>query len=161
MDARRLAVKGHQAAVSNDSLSFTLFNELSAVPCAAEQVKAFCRDRDIPGPIAYKFGLALDETLTNAISYAFHDGRPHRIEVRVEKRDGHLTAIVSDDGEPFDPLSQPAPDIHAPVEDRKIGGLGIHLLRTLMDTVEYRRLGGRNNLTFRIRVAETPSSQQR
>lgn len=139
--------------MSNDTLSLAVFNELSAVPRAAEQVETFCRERNIPAPVAYKFNLALDETLTNAISYAFSDGRRHRIEVRIEDRDGYLTAIVSDDGAPFDPLSRPKPDIHAPVEQRQIGGLGIHLLRTLMDAVEYRRLDDRNVLTFRIRVA--------
>src|SRR4029077_18861751 len=97
------------------------------------------------------FSLALDETLTNAVSYAFSEGGRHSIAVRIEHRDGYLTAIVSDDGAPFDPLSQAAPDVHAPIEQRKIGGLGIHLVRTLMETVEYRRRGDRNELTFRIR----------
>jgi anti-sigma regulatory factor (Ser/Thr protein kinase) len=63
-----------------------------------------------------------------------------------------LIADVSDGGAPFDPLAQPAPDIHAPIEERKVGGLGIHLLRTLMDAVEYRRADGRNHLSFRIRT---------
>lgn len=138
--------------MSSDCLSLTLLNEPSAVPRAAEQVEAFCRAQNIPGPIAYKFNLALDETLTNTISHAFADGGRHQIDVRVEHRDGYLTATVSDDGTPFDALAQPPPDLHAAVEDRKIGGLGIHLLRTLMDTVAYRRHDDRNHLTFRIRV---------
>ena len=140
--------------MSKDALSFTVSNALPDVPRAAEQVEAFCRDQNIPAPIAYKFGLALDEMLTNAISYAFADGKRHAIEIRIENRDGYLTAIVSDDGAPFDPLSQPVPDVHAPVEDRKAGGLGIHLLRKLMDEVDYQRRDSRNILTFRIRVAE-------
>ena len=138
--------------MSEDALSFAVSNTLSEVPRAAEQVGAFCRDRNIAAPIAYKFGLALDETLTNIISYAFPDGRRHTIEIRVEHSDGYLTAVVSDDGAPFDPLSQPAPDIQAPVEQRKIGGLGIHLLRKLMDRADYQRRDGRNILTFRIRT---------
>jgi len=72
--------------------------------------------------------------------------------VQIEVRNGDLAATVSDDGAPFDPLSQPPPDIHAPAEDRKVGGLGIHLLRSLMDSVEYRRADGRNRLTFRTRT---------
>jgi serine/threonine-protein kinase RsbW len=72
--------------------------------------------------------------------------------VRIEFRNGALTATVSDDGRPFDPLSQPSPDIHAPLEDRTIGGLGIHLIRSMMDAVEYRRADGRNHLTFRTHV---------
>jgi len=66
--------------------------------------------------------------------------------------DKELIATVSDDGKAFNPLEQSPPDIHAPLEDRKIGGLGIHLLRTLMEKVEYRRDDGRNHLTFRTRV---------
>jgi len=138
--------------VSKDPLFVTVSNALLEVPRAAEQVEAFCRERKIPAPIAYKFGLALDETLTNVISYAFPDGKRHAIEIRLECSDGYLTAVVSDDGAPFDPLSQPAPDIHAPVEQRKIGGLGIHLLRKLMDRADYQRRDGRNILTFRIRT---------
>ena len=74
--------------------------------------------------------------------------------MRIDIGGGFLSATVSDDGKPFDPLSLPEPDIHAPIEERKVGGLGIHLLRKLMDTVEYRRTGERNELSFGIRIAE-------
>ena len=135
--------------MENDSLSIVLNSELSEVPRVAARVEAFCRAWDIPGRIAYRFSLALEEALTNVISYAFSDGHRHEIAVQIECRNGGLAATVSDDGEPFDPLAQPPPDIHAAVEDRKVGGLGIHLLRSLMDKVEYRRADGRNHLTFR------------
>ena len=140
--------------MSKDALSFTVSNALSEVPRAAEQVEAFCRDRNIPAAVAYKFGLALDETLTYIISYAFADGQRHAIEVRLAYNDGYLTANVNDDGAPFDPLSQPEPDVHAPIEQRKIGGLGIHLVRKLMDKADYQRRDGRNILTFSIRTDE-------
>ena len=140
--------------MSEDSLSITLLNDLAAVPDAAERVEAFCRDRGIPRRIAHRFSLALDESLTNAVSHAFPDGGSHRIDVRVEHRGSYLSATVSDDGTAFDPLAQPPPDVHAPIEERTVGGLGIHLLRSLTDAVEYRRLGDRNNLTFRIRIVE-------
>jgi serine/threonine-protein kinase RsbW/sigma-B regulation protein RsbU (phosphoserine phosphatase) len=92
----------------------------------------------------------LDEVLTNTVSYGFPQGGRHSIAVRIEHRTGTLTATVSDDGAPFDPLAQPIPDVHAPITERRVGGLGIHLLRTLMDSVEYRRRGDRNELTFGI-----------
>jgi anti-sigma regulatory factor (Ser/Thr protein kinase) len=135
-----------------DSLSFALFNNLSEIPHLAERVEEFCRQRKISGKTARRFNLALDEVLTNIISHGLKEGR-HEIAVSVALRDGNLIANVSDDGPPFDPLSAPVPDIHAPIEQRKIGGLGIHLLRTLMDAVEYRRADGRNHLTFHIRAA--------
>jgi serine/threonine-protein kinase RsbW len=138
--------------VENDRLSIVLVNALTEVPGAAARVESFCRAWDIPGRTAYRFNLALDEALTNIISYAFPDGRRHEIEVQIEYRNGSLAATVCDDGEPFDPLSQPPPDIRAPAEDRKVGGLGIHLLRSLVDSVEYRRIDGRNHLTFRTHI---------
>ena len=145
--------------MEDDSLSIVLANDLADVPRAAERVEAFCRTRGIPGRTIHRFNLALDEVLTNVITYAFSDRLRHAIDVRIELRDGDLTATVSDDGDPFDPLSQPPPDIHAPVEDRRIGGLGIHLLRSLTEAVEYRRADGRNRLTFLTRVDPSDSAE--
>jgi serine/threonine-protein kinase RsbW len=135
-------------ATDNNRLSIALANDFSEVTRVAERIEAFCGERGIPRRIARRFNLALDEVLTNVICYAFPDRQRREIEVRIELRDGSLVATVSDDGTPFDPLTQPPPDIHAPVEERKVGGLGIHLLRSLAQTVEYRRADGRNQLTF-------------
>lgn len=143
----------------DDRLSMVLTNELTEIPRAAECVEAFCRTRHIPGRIVHRFQLALEEVLANAIAYAFSDADRHEIEVSIEFRNGILAATVSDDGAPFDPLAQPPPDIHAAVEDRKVGGLGIHLLRSLMEAVEYRRADGRNRLTFRVRVEPSDSAE--
>jgi serine/threonine-protein kinase RsbW len=139
--------------VENDSLSIVMTNELSELPSTVERVEAFCHARNMPGRTVHRFTLALDEALTNVMTHAFTDGGRHEIEVRIEFRDGALTATVSDDGHPFDPLSQPPPDIHTPLEERKIGGLGIHLIRSMMDAVEYRRTNGRNHLTFRTHAS--------
>lgn len=142
--------RGGTEPVSDDSLSIAVVNDVPAVSRATEQVEAFCRCRGIADAVARKFTLALDETLTNAVSYGFPQGGRHSIAVRIEHRAGYLTATVSDDGAPFDPLAQATPDVHAPIAQRQVGGLGIHLLRTLMETVAYRRHGDRNELTFRI-----------
>lgn len=136
--------------MTDDSLSIAVDNDVPAVSHATEQVEAFCCGRGIAVATAHKFTVALDEVLTNTVSYGFPQGGRHCIAVRIEHRGGYLTAFVSDDGAPFDPLSRPAPDVHAPLAERKVGGLGIHLVRTLMESVEYRCRGGRNELTFRI-----------
>jgi anti-sigma regulatory factor (Ser/Thr protein kinase) len=138
-------------AVTTGSLSFAVINDLPEIPRVVERVEGFCHEHDVPAKIAYRFNLALDEVLANIIKHGLPDGR-HEIAVSVALRDGNLVADVSDGGPAFDPLTVPAPDIHASLEDRKIGGLGIHLLRSLMDAVEYRRADGRNHLTFRIRA---------
>jgi anti-sigma regulatory factor (Ser/Thr protein kinase) len=138
-------------AVATDGLSFAVANDPSDIRRVAERVDEFCRARKISGKIVYRFNLALDEVLTNIISHGLTEGR-HEIAVSVTLDDGSLIANVSDDGPAFDPLSAPVPDIHTPIEERKIGGLGVHLLRTLMDAVEYHRRDGRNHLTFRIQA---------
>ena len=90
-------------------------------------------------------------------SYGFPAGGRHDIEIQVAWRpdgpDGAaLEATVSDDGVPFDPLAAVPPDLGVPVEHRKVGGLGIHLLRALTEEIDYRRDGGRNVLRFRLRA---------
>ncbi len=134
------------------NLSITVANDLQEVPQVAEQIETFCSNLNVSKKSTYRFNIALEEALTNIISYGFSGGGGHQIDIGVEFRDGELIATVSDDGKPFDPLSQAPPDIHAKIEDRKVGGLGIHLLRTLMEKVEYRREGGINRLTFRTRA---------
>src|SRR5262245_35286422 len=126
-----------------------LANDLAEVPRLAARVDEFGQSRNIPARIVSRFNVALEEAVTNTISYAFPDVGRHAIEVRIEFRGGQLSASITDDGQPFDPLSQPAPDTRAGIADRKVGGLGIHLLRSLMQSVGYRRIGGRNVLTFR------------
>jgi anti-sigma regulatory factor (Ser/Thr protein kinase) len=92
--------------------------------------------------------LAAEEVLVNVISYAYPDENGDiEITYDVSEDEGLVIEIV-DCGVPFDPLSIPEPDIEAPMEDRKIGGLGIYIMRSIMDEVNYRRQGDRNILTL-------------
>jgi serine/threonine-protein kinase RsbW len=141
--------------VAIDQISTRMTNELAEIPRLAARVDAFCVERNIHGGVAHRFNLALEEALTNIVAYGFPDGGRHEIEIRVVFEDSSLMASISDDGVAFDPLSQAAPDIHAGVEEREVGGLGIHLLRKLTDAVYYRRRDGRNQLTFRMRTDAT------
>ena len=101
--------------------------------------------------------LALDETLTNVVSYGYRDGLEHTILVRMRmlstEHARRIEVEVEDDGEPFNPLEARAPDVHATIEDRPIGGLGIYLVRRVMDDLEYRRQQGKNVLVMRKTVA--------
>ncbi len=86
--------------------------------------------------------------MTNTISYGFPDGMHEAITVSVTLDDDSLVAEILDAGIAFNPLERDTPDITLSVEDRPIGGLGIHFVRTFMDKVEYRREDGRNRLTM-------------
>jgi anti-sigma regulatory factor (Ser/Thr protein kinase) len=138
----------------DDPLTLKVANDLAAIPQAAAEVEVFCATRALSSRTAHRFNLALEEVLANVIAYAFPAGGRHEIDVRIAHRDGRLHATVSDDGVAFNPLTQPTPDLRAPIEQRQVGGLGIHLLRTLTDTADYRRDGDRNVLTFSMRLGK-------
>jgi anti-sigma regulatory factor (Ser/Thr protein kinase) len=140
-----------------DLLTLKVANDVAAIPKVAAELEAFCVTHALSSRTAHRFNLALEEVLANVIAYAFPGGR-HEIDVRIAHRDGRLHATVSDDGVPFNPLTRPVPDLQAPIEERQIGGLGIHLLRTLTDTADYRRDGDRNVLTFSMRLGKPGNS---
>jgi anti-sigma regulatory factor (Ser/Thr protein kinase) len=90
----------------------------------------------------------LDELLSNIISYAYKDDEEHFIDVRVEVVPDRLAVTVSDDGKPFNPFSGNAPDTGLGIEEREVGGLGIHLVRNMVDEVVYNRRTDRNVVTL-------------
>ena len=118
-----------------------------------EWVQAFAETAQLSPATRNAFDLALVEWITNVISHAYDDAREHWITVRFLTAPGQARVEVEDDGRAFNPLTLPAVDTNTPLEQRAIGGLGVHMVRQLMDSVEYRRAEGRNILTMTRRVA--------
>jgi anti-sigma regulatory factor (Ser/Thr protein kinase) len=106
----------------------------------------FVCERRMPLTAVQAADLALEEHLTNVMNYAFEDGREHKILVRLEANGTELVIEVEDDGKPFDPTQVPKVDTSLPMEQRPIGGLGIHLIRGCMDEMRYERRGDLNVL---------------
>jgi serine/threonine-protein kinase RsbW len=98
--------------------------------------------------------LALEEIFLNIAIHGSEPGIAPRVEVSLHLGTDAVTMTVEDDGPQFDPLSLPPPDVTASLADRKVGGLGVFLVRSLMDTVSYARIAGRNQLRMskRLRV---------
>jgi len=96
--------------------------------------------------------LAVNEAVTNSLLHGY-GGRPGPIDLCVEADDGELRVILYDVAAPFDPTQAPPPDIHLPLEDRPLGGLGIHMMRQLTDALVYHRSTEGNELTFVKRAA--------
>jgi len=134
-------------------LSLTLRNHRSEISRLVDRIEAFGAEAGLLPDVTFRLTLALDEIVSNVIRHAFDDGAQHPIEVRLEVTNGMVTAVVEDDGVPFDPRDAPAPALDAPLEERQAGGLGMHLVRSTMDEIEYRRENGRNVLTVRTAVA--------
>ncbi len=98
----------------------------------------------LPASVRRSMNVALDELLTNTCVYGFAGREGGEVTVEVERRPDRVSVTLTDDGTPFDPFGVAEPDIALPVEERRIGGLGIHLVRRMMDEVSYHRRGDRN-----------------
>jgi anti-sigma regulatory factor (Ser/Thr protein kinase) len=100
----------------------------------------------------WRLDLVLEEALVNVFRYAYPPDTPG--EVRLGWRSGEnggLPVVICDSRREFDPLSKAPPDLTADLEDRPVGGLGIHLIRQIAASVQYQRIGDMNQLTFEIR----------
>lgn len=133
-------------------LSVTLTNRLSELERLGRIVETFVEAHRLPRDLVYPINLALDEILTNIIAYAYADQEEHPITLRLSLADNILTAELEDDGRPFNPLDAPEPIMEGSVDERPVGGLGIHLVRTMMDHLEYRRERDRNRLVLKKAV---------
>lgn len=131
------------------TISFELDTKLAALDVLCEQLEHFCAATGITKKQKFEINLALDELFTNILSHGFRDARPHRIQISVSHAPRVVTIVIRDDGIPFNPLKAPAPELKCPFDDRKVGGLGIHLIRSYIDEMDYERCGRHNVLTLR------------
>ena len=103
-------------------------------------------------PKMHTFELALEEIFMNIVMHGSQPGIAPRVEVSLQRAAESVTMTVEDDGPEFDPLSLPPPDVAARLADRPVGGLGVFLVRKMMDTVSYARVAGRNQLRMSKRL---------
>jgi anti-anti-sigma factor len=123
-------------------------NRLDEIERIGREVDAFARRFALPLGLVFDVNLALDEVLTNIISYAYDDEQKHQIVVRLRVERDRFVIDVEDDGREFDPLSIAEPELDLPVDERPVGGLGLSLVRRLISEWAYDRRGGWNCLTM-------------
>jgi serine/threonine-protein kinase RsbW len=136
-------------------LDMSLVNDVREVGRVIDSLEEFGVRNGIAPQQVLRFALALDELITNIISHGFSGWSGGTIRLTVEHRDGVLSAELVDNGPPFDPF---AVEVEAPagdLEHRRIGGLGIALVKNAMDHLGYRRDGGFNcvNLEMKLKAA--------
>ena len=132
-----------------EQVEIKLHNKLSELASANQTVTEFGRQHGIPENVLHDLNLALGEILTNIISYGYTDSGEHEITVRLSIEPGEMRVDVEDDGQPFNPLEAPEADTTNPLEERAVGGLGVHLVRKLTDGLEYQRHEGKNSLVMK------------
>jgi anti-sigma regulatory factor (Ser/Thr protein kinase) len=126
------------------------------VPASAPGVReaesallAFAKSSGLPAEAIWRLEVALDEVLSNVVRHGLAAGRIGPIAVDLDIGTSRIEVVVTDDAPAFNPLEVQTPDPSVPLEERPIGGLGITLVKALMDEVTYERRDGRNRLTFR------------
>src|SRR5262245_16872036 len=120
-------------------MNVVINNDISEVDRVHRGVSQFCREHGFSSEIEGNLGLALEEILVNVIRHGHPEGGKHEIQVRLSRQQDWVIATVEDDGIPFNPLEAPEPDLCSPLETRPIGGLGIHLVKSITDGLEYQR----------------------
>jgi len=132
-------------------IEITIVNQGSELARVAGVLDRLGAERHLAPEMVADMQVALDEVLTNIREYAYTDNAEHKIHICLRVLDNVLEAVIEDDGAPFDPLAIPAPDVSTPLHQRRVGGVGIHFVRNLMDEVTYERAGERNRLVLRMR----------
>ena len=131
-------------------------DELRRLAAALER---FRTDLDLPAEPLQGFGVALDELVGNVIVHGYA-GRDGTVHVRVDYAAGWLTAVLTDNSPPYNPLGAPTANPELPLEDRRVGGLGVYLALKLTDEIHYRQQHGRNVLTVRKRILQDVDTWQ-
>jgi anti-sigma regulatory factor (Ser/Thr protein kinase) len=138
--------------VEHPQFSMSVPAVLEAIPEAQQAYLGFAAANELAPSISRRVQLALDEVLNNIATYAYPDRAEHFVDMTVELWPTRLVITLSDDGIPFDPTAAAVPNVAAPLDDRQYGGLGIHLVRTVMDGLEYGRHDARNVLVLTKRL---------
>jgi serine/threonine-protein kinase RsbW len=129
----------------------TITNELHDLQSLMNASTNFLEDHGVSSQAVYRINLALEEMITNIIKHGYDDYDGHDIHVFLEVKDEQVIGLIQDDGHEFNPLLWEKKPQPASLPDRKIGSLGIHLVRDLLDQINYKREGGKNLLEFRTR----------
>ena len=133
-----------------NELRFALMPELSDIGDLFRMIKAFGEANKLPEPKVYVVNLMLDELVTNMVMHGNSNGGTLTADIRLQLGRGGITLTVEDDGQPFDPTAAEAPDVDAALEDRQVGKLGLHFVKSLANSVSYRLENGRNQLTINV-----------
>ena len=132
------------------SLRLEVENDFSDVESKQMLVQEFLRARDCPASSIYTAELVFEEIVTNVVRHGFDDPGRHLVVVRVGLTGDKVSLEFSDDGRPFDPTAAPLEPLAESIEDARIGGLGMRLVRSMATSIRYSRVDARNLLAIEI-----------
>jgi sigma-B regulation protein RsbU (phosphoserine phosphatase) len=132
--------------------SLTLPNDVQTIGQLSEFVEGVCEELEFDMEETMSMNLALEEAVVNVMNYAYPSGTVGQVQIVAEANDQRLKFTIIDSGSPFDPTAKEDVDTTLSAEDRPVGGLGIFLVRQLMDSINYERIDGQNVLTLRKKL---------
>ncbi len=134
------------------SLSIKIKNKVSELKQVNETFAGFAEANKFGVKVITAISMALDEIVTNIVSYGYDDSNEHTIEINIKLDGDYVTLEIIDDSRQFNPLKIPEADTESDMDERAIGGLGLHLVKNLMDNIKYTYKNGKNCLTMKKKV---------
>lgn len=128
--------------------TLNLHNDVNEVPMLGEWMEVTGEQLGLPMAAVFQLNLALEEAFVNVVDYAYPGKNGMPVQLNMDGTGETLTFTLIDEGEPFDPTTLDEPDTSLSAEERPIGGLGVFLVKQIMDEVRYERQGNRNILTM-------------
>ena len=138
--------------MSKETASFKLKNALTELDSLFQHIERFGKSVGLPKKQIFQINLALDELFTNIVSYGFTDSNSHWIDFKLSFDKNTVVICIEDNGIPFDPVAAPASGSIPPLENCKIGGLGLHIVKKMMDEIVYERKGKKNVIKIKKQV---------
>ena len=143
------------AVMIADRVSLELRNSLSELDILGQILQQFGEELGLANKTLFQICLAMEEIVSNIISYGYTDDDVHWVKIALSYDKGIITIRLEDDGIPFNPLWAQEPDCECPLEKRKVGKLGIHLCKKVMDDMIYERFGNKNVLILRKDIKDS------
>ena len=128
--------------------SIILTNDISEISKLNEFVEEIGNEFSLTPDVVFNVNLVLEEAIVNVINYAYPKEEHQYIYLSAHVHEGSIVFVLTDTGKEFDPTLAPEADITLSADEREIGGLGIFLIRQIMNEVRYQRIEGKNVLTL-------------
>jgi serine/threonine-protein kinase RsbW len=154
MYADRATALAHTGAARVSERRTSVPADAAQLPALTQFLQEFWSAASLPPAQAMSFEVALEEVFMNVVVHGSSPGAVPRVEVSLALADGVVRMSIEEDGAPFDPMTLPQPDVQAKIGDRRVGGLGVFLVRKLMGAVRYERIGSRNQLRMSKHIEE-------
>lgn len=133
-------------------------NDIETIPQLNEFIDSVAEEVGLEMSLTMSLNLALEEAVVNVMEYAYPEGQKGNVEIEVTADQQWMTFVITDTGIAFDPTTKEDADTTLSAEERPIGGLGIFMVRQLMDVIEYKRKDNKNVLTLRKKLGEENAS---